>query len=76
MSLVLQEVVSKAFDLPLKERAELAHGLIVSIDDAIGEEVETAWDAEIGRRVMEIKNGTAKGRLAKDILAEIRAKYS
>ena len=76
MSVVLQEVASKAFDLPLKERAELAHGLIVSLDDAINEKVETAWDTEIERRVMEIKSGKAKGRFAEDILAEIRAKYS
>ena len=76
MSLLLQKVANKALDLPLKERAELAHELIVSLDDAIDKEVETAWDAEIERRVKEIKSGKAKGRPAEEILAEIRAKYS
>ena len=54
----------------------MAHELIISIDDAIDNEVETAWDAEIERRVKEIKSGKAKGRQAEDILAEIQAKHS
>lgn len=76
MSILLQEVARKAFNLPPEERAELAHELIVSIDDAIDKEVEADRDAEIERRVNEIKSGKAKGRAAEDILAEIRAKYS
>ena len=76
MSILLQEVANKAFELPLKERAELAHELIVSIDDIIDKEVENAWDVEIERRVKEIRSGTAKGRPAEDIFTEIRAKYS
>lgn len=76
MSLLLQEVANRALNLPPEERAELAHELIVSLDDVIDKEVETAWDAEIERRVKEIKSSKAKGRPAEDILAEIRAKYS
>lgn len=75
-SLLLQEVVSKAHNLPPDERAELAHDLIVSLDEGIDNEFEAAWDAEIERRVREIKSGKAKGRPAEEILAEIRAKYS
>ncbi|OGW17139.1 MAG: hypothetical protein A3G93_09535 [Nitrospinae bacterium RIFCSPLOWO2_12_FULL_45_22] len=76
MSLQLQEVVNKALNLSPEERAELAHELILSLDDTRDKEVETAWDAEIESRVREIKSGKAKGRPAEDILAEIRAKYS
>ena len=76
MSILLEEVARKVLNLPLEERAELAHELIVSIDDAIDKEAEAAWDTEIERRVKEIKSGKAKGRAAEDILAEIRAKYS
>ncbi len=72
----MEEVATKALKLPYKKRAELAHTLIVSLDDPNDTSVETAWDAEIGRRVKEIKNGQAQGRPAVDILAEIRAKYS
>ena len=76
MSILLEEVARKVLNLPLEERAKLAHELIVSIDDAIDKEAEAAWDTEIERRVKEIKSGKAKGRAAEDILAEIRAKYS
>ncbi|MBU0702095.1 addiction module protein [bacterium] len=76
MSLLLQKVDNKAFDLPLGECATgLAPGLIVSMDNVMDKKVEIAWDAEIERRVMEIKSGKAKGRPAEDILAEIQVKY-
>ncbi len=45
-------------------------------NNLLAKEVESAWDAEIERRVKEIESGKAKGRPAEDILAEIRAKYS
>ena len=76
MSSLLQEVASKAHNLSPSERAELAHELIVSLDDVRDKELEMAWDTEIERRIEEIKSGRAKGRSAEEILAEIRAKYS
>ncbi len=76
MSSLLQEVVNKAHNLSPKERAELAHELIVSLDEVIDTEIEKAWDTEIEKRIKEIKSGKAKGRPAEEILAEIRARYS
>lgn len=76
MSSLLQEVASKAHNLSPGERSELAHDLIASLDETIDAEFEEAWDAEIERRVQEIRSGKAKGRPAEEILAEIRAKYS
>ncbi len=77
MSSLLQEVVNKAYNLSPDERAELAHDLIVSLDEITEDnQLEMAWDAEIERRVKEIKSGKAKGRPAEEILSEIRAKYS
>ena len=76
MSILLQEVTNNALNLPPEERAELAHKLIESLDEGTDKEVESAWDAEIERRVSEIKSGKAKGRPAEEILAKIRAKYS
>lgn len=77
MSSLLQEVAKKAYNLSPDERAELAHDLIISLDDiAEDNQLEMAWDAEIERRVKEIKSGKAKGRPAEEILSEIRAKYS
>ena len=76
MSLQIKEIVNKALNLSPEDRAELIHELILSLDDIIDNEVERAWEAEIEKRVKEIKSGKAKGRPADDILAEIRAKYS
>ncbi|MEW6235796.1 MAG: addiction module protein [Candidatus Omnitrophota bacterium] len=76
MSLVMKEIANQALTLPPDERAQLAHELIASLDDAVDEEAETAWEAEIGKRVQEIKRGKAKGRPLEAILAEIQAKYS
>lgn len=62
--------------MPAHQRADLAHELIDSLDTEIDIDVETTWDEEIEKRVAEIKSGRAKGRIAEDILAEIRAKFS
>ena len=70
MSLQVKEIVNKALNLSPEERAELIHELILSLDDVIDNEVERAWDAEIERRVKEIKSGKAKGRPADDILVD------
>lgn len=76
MSSKLKEIASKALSLSSGERAELAHDLIASLDDEKETEYEKAWNTEIEKRVKEIKSGKAKGRPARDILAEIREKYS
>ena len=76
MTPVLQKIKNQAIALPLEERAELAHELILSLDETAGTDVENAWDSEIKKRVEKIKSGKAKGRPAENILAEIRAKYS
>ncbi|NJO41332.1 MAG: addiction module protein [Cyanobacteria bacterium CRU_2_1] len=40
--------------LSMQERAELAYFLIHSLDEAVDDDVETAWDAELIRRMKEI----------------------
>ena len=76
MSSLLDEITNKAHNLSAAERAELAHDLIASLDEGSDSGIEAAWDAEIERRVKEIKSGKAEGRRAEEVLADIRAKYS
>ena len=60
--------------LPLKERSELAHRLIVSLDgepEDSPEAIAQAWDKEIARRVAEIDAGTAKLIPHEEVLTEI-----
>ncbi len=75
MSDLLSKMKNEALSLPEDDRAKLAHELIMSLDEGIDSDADNTWEAEISRRVQEIKDGTAKGRPAEEVLSEIRAKY-
>jgi putative addiction module component (TIGR02574 family) len=70
-----EEIKVKALELSDKDRAELAHLLLVSLDEDMEEGVEAAWDEELDKRVREIDSGQATGRDAFKVLAEIRNKH-
>lgn len=74
MPLTLEQTTSDALSLAEKERAQLAHVLIVSLETA-EQDYAGEWDAEVGRRVKEINNGTAQGRPVADVVREVRARY-
>ena len=76
MTSTAEKIKSQLSVLSPKERAELAHFLIVSLDSKADQDAELAWDAELERRAEQIRNGTAKGNLAEKVFAELRAKYS
>jgi len=62
MGAILKDIEAQALQLPLKERSELAHRLLVSLDgepEDAPEVIAKAWDDEIARRVAEIDAGTA-----------------
>jgi putative addiction module component (TIGR02574 family) len=58
-----------------RERAHLAETLLRSLEPEQDEGVEEAWEAEIARRVEEIRSGTAQGRPAEDVFRDVRARY-
>ncbi len=62
--------------LPNRERAELAHYLIHSLEQDEDEDVEAAWEVELERRVADIKSGNAAGKPASQVFDELQAKYS
>jgi len=76
MTPTLKKIRNQLIALPVADRAQLAHELILSLDEPKDTDAEKAWDAEIKKRVEEIKSGKANGRPAENILAEIRATYS
>lgn len=47
-------------NLPEDERAALAASLFESLDAEVDDEAPFAWDAEIARRVMELRTGAVK----------------
>ena len=74
MGAILKDIEEQALRLPLKERSELAHRLLVSFDgepEDSPEAIAQAWDQEIARRVAEIDAGTAKLIPHEEVLTEI-----
>lgn len=72
----LEKVRSEALSLSEAERAELAHNLVASLDGPADPDVETAWDAEILRRLAEIDSGTANLIDREEFLRRMRARMS
>jgi putative addiction module component (TIGR02574 family) len=54
------ELLKRASALCAQERAELVDALIESLDGVEEESVQTAWDAEIVRRVEDLNSGRVK----------------
>ena len=75
MAATLQKLAEDALTLSDRERAELARKLLASLEGAPEEGVEEAWDAEIAKRVARVKEGTAKGRPAEEVLRDIRSRH-
>ncbi len=75
MTATLEKVTHDALDLPQRQRARLAHTLLLSIDDEPDPDVTAAWDAEIKRRVDEIRSGQVKGIPVEEVFGQLRDKY-
>ena len=60
--------------LSASERANLAHDLILSLDDPSDLELSPEHEAEIQRRVRMVKEGKATGRPAEEVFADIEAR--
>jgi putative addiction module component (TIGR02574 family) len=76
MTDTVEKLKSQIGTLTSRERAELAHYLILSLEQEKDEDYEAAWEAEIARRVADIKSGKAVGKPAAQVFAELREKYS
>ena len=54
------DLLKKALSLPKEERAELAVSLLESLDAAVDEGADEAWEKEIARRIEDVDSGKAK----------------
>ena len=54
------ELLKKALSLPDHERAELAGNLLDSLDTAVDDDAEVAWQEEIARRLQQVETGAVK----------------
>jgi putative addiction module component (TIGR02574 family) len=76
MPVDVQELKEELKCLPARQRAELAHFLIESLDQDQDPAAEAAWERELERRITEIKSGQAHGIPADEVFAKIREKFS
>ncbi len=73
MSEAVVQILSRINGLSQQERAELAYAFVCSLEP-MEEGVDQAWDAELKRRVAEIRSGQAVGEPAERVFAELRAR--
>ena len=76
MGAILKDLEEQALQLTPKERSELAHRLIVSLDGEPEDSpaaITKAWDEEIARRVADMDAGRTKWMPADEVFKEIDA---
>ena len=67
------DLLSNALALPVRERAKIAHELLLSLDVGADDDANDAWVAELERRASEVRSAsvptedwdTLKARLAR-----------
>jgi len=77
MGAMLKELENQALQLSPKERSELIHRLIVSLDsepEDTPEAIAKAWDEEISRRVADMEAGRTKWIPADEVMSRLRTK--
>jgi putative addiction module component (TIGR02574 family) len=60
MTKTAQDLLEEALKLDISQRADLAAGLLASLDGEPEDQVEAAWAAEVQRRIDRIEAGTEK----------------
>lgn len=71
-----KKLLHEAMELPNEERAELAAELIASLDGPRDADVETAWAAEIERRVAKVLSGESRGTAWEKVRERIKRQIS
>ena len=73
--MTVDELETEVLKLPLESRAELAHRILMSLDEMeeSDPEHERLWLEEIERRYRAVQQGTAHLTPAEEVLAAIRA---
>ena len=71
MAKLAEELYQKALDLDERERADLVARLIESLDTEVEKGVETAWLAEVERRMEDLDSGKAQSIPWEEIRARL-----
>jgi putative addiction module component (TIGR02574 family) len=70
------ELLRKVHATSEKERATLAVSLMDSLDPAVEDSVDAAWNEEIARRVQDLDSGTVKTVPGEEVRRRISAKLA
>lgn len=73
MSPNAQKILEEARQLPPEEREWLAECLLIDDENVSAAEVQSAWDAEIKRRLDEIDSGAVKMISHEEFMADLDA---
>lgn len=71
-----EQLKSELRELGSQDRVELIRYLIDSLHDDGEVQVDPVWEAELDRRVEEMRSGRVPGIPAHEVIAEIREKFS
>ena len=52
------DLLTNALALPVRERAKIAHELLLSLDDGADADAADAWVAELEQRANEVRSGS------------------
>jgi hypothetical protein len=74
MSALVDQWKAQLSALSTREKAELAHFLLISLESE-DEDAEVLWDEEASKRVDEICSGSAHGRPVGELLEELREQF-
>ena len=66
------EIENALLQLPLKTRAELAHKLLVSLDEPNQSELEISWALEADRRILAAEQGEMKRYSKEEMLERVK----
>ncbi|HSP80087.1 MAG TPA: addiction module protein [Myxococcaceae bacterium] len=68
------DLLSDVLRLPPEERAEVAHKLLLSLDESEDADAEAAWSQELERRAREVLDGSVKTVPWEQVEARITAR--
>lgn len=78
MTDLAQRLKSELGRLPESDRAELAHFLLHTLEPSpeVDTDSDAVWEAELGKRLLEIRENTLVGEPAEQVFAEMRKKHA
>lgn len=65
---------SELATLPIRDRAELAYFLLESLGD--DDDSEAAWDAQLQRRIDDVRQGRVTGVPASKVFDQLRKRFA